>query len=183
VRLEFPSLGLGAPIVVAAAAIYRGQDEHRRRYRFEIQRKIGITVAALINRRAAVRVRPAPGTRIPVRVRAFDTVTEVECELGDLSLTGASLSFEAGAAIEPVDGERVLLGFELPGAEGPIETEGLVRHRTLVGERLCYGVEFVPAEGGDLRGLAQQLSDWIMERQAELLQEMHAAAATRDDGR
>jgi len=156
-------------IRVLANILYRGEDEHRCRYRFEISIEDSIAITTLIEHRCAMRVQPADGQVIGVDIQG-DGLGRLTAALDSISVTGASI------VILPDDGLRmpdeVTLGFRLPDQADEIRIRAALRNRTQRDEDLRLGFEFLPDGAVDYLRRQHQIETYIMCRQVELLRDL-----------
>ena len=110
-------------------------------------------------RRRYVRVQPED--RIPVKIRKGDE--EIIGEIADISVGGIGVYVKEKRNLNP--GDVISVSFELPG--GLIETNGVIRHITPHENLLRVGIEYRL----DFKK-EEIVSDYVMERQFEILREL-----------
>ena len=156
-------------IRVLANILYRGEDEHRCRYRFEISIEDSIAITTLIEHRVSLRVQPAEGQVIGVELQA-DGMRPQSGALDDISKTGISvvLLVEVGAEIP----EEVQMAFRLPDQADEIRVRGILRNRAEGSGELRLGIEFKPSGAVEFTRHQRLIENYIMFRQIELLREL-----------
>ena len=159
-------------IRVLAHIQYRGEDEHRCRYRFEISIEDSIAITTLIEHREALRVTPVEGQIIQVELRPDDG-RPVSSALDSISKTGLSV------VLLPEEGddlpEHVGLSFRLPDQADEITLRGVRRNRFERGGELRLGFEFQPTSAVEFTRHQRLIENYIMFRQVELLRDLRAS--------
>ncbi len=120
------------------------------------------------NRRASMRVLPAEGAQVGVRIsyqhhrlRGF---------AHDVSRTGVGVRMTLVQAAIFKTGEEIRLQVELPEAKGPLEGAARVRHGYRLKEDVVLGMEFDLTKGGTLEAQRKQLYAYIEQREREILE-------------
>lgn len=128
------------------------------------------SLARMFNRRSAFRVRPDPHELIRVTLQgpALARLPLADAVLVDLSTGGLStdvpVGFEAGMA----DHDEVECLFLPPGTQMPVSVPSRVRHRTLRGDRVRYGVMFADPDAPAFQRTFDAILAYVLRRQREM---------------
>jgi hypothetical protein len=178
VLLFFSGSPLGGSIATSGRVVYRGEDEHRSRYRFQIDREQGTALSTLFNRRGAYRVCPRPDSPVAVMLEVPGGSRLVEATLNDLSRTGLSVLIRDEDEGALFTAQRLRMRFSLERGDEGFVLWGIVRYRRLEGAAIRYGFEFDSREAAHFDRIQQRLNDFVMKRQRELLRSMKSAQET-----
>lgn len=122
--------------------------EDGRVYGFEFVDSLGLLsclpreLARLFNKRHALRVEPDPVNPIEVKVEGTNPAFEIKAYLRDFSTEGLSFRAPALAEFAMSTTKVVKVTFRLPGSRDALTFWSRIRHRSLVGDNICYGTFF-----------------------------------------
>jgi len=120
------------------------------------------------NRRASMRVLPAEGTQVGVRI--VYQHHRLRGLAHDVSRTGVGVRMTLVQAAIFKTGEEVRMHVELPGAKSALEGVARVRHGYRLGEDVVLGMEFDFEQGGSLGAQRKQLYAYVEQREREILE-------------
>lgn len=123
----------------------------------------------LFNLRSSRRFELNPAEPIPIRIRGIWLYFDLQGVLRDLSRGGLGFCASPDAEEYLSRTDHVQLSFALPGRERPFEIEGFLRHRSMAGEHVRYGICFDPeAPPPQFRQYAA-IERWIEDRRKKAL--------------
>jgi hypothetical protein len=163
---EFHHGTLNAPLEAHGRVVQRLEGEGSCSYQIRFGDPVGAALTTLANRRSAVRVRPH--VEMPVHVKLTWPGNEVRTSAEDISGTGVAVLVNMVDEARMFRVHRFDLAIEPPAGSKPIKLSADVRHRSLVGSSIRYGIEF-ESGGGDFEKEQRLVVDYVMQRQAELL--------------
>ena len=100
------------------------------------------TLAPLLNRRGALRIKPAPNRPVRVRLRAFAGALELDLEAHDLSAAGVALLVSPTLEARLAAARKVELVIRLPDDPNAHRLPGFILRRRLIGAHVQYGIHF-----------------------------------------
>lgn len=163
--LELAGGELAEPVELAGRVVYRSDEDHSCRYRFQIPAGHA-RLPADAGRRGSFRARPPKDEVIAVTVTGAGLADPVTSALEDLSVNGASLLVTGPGEARLHALRDVDLAFTLPGIEKPFELAATVRYRILKETVVKYGVELADDTPDEVR---HAVAAWIHERQLDQL--------------
>lgn len=162
-------------IKVLANIQYRGEDEHRCRYRFEISIEDSIAITTLIEHREALRVAPPEGEVIQVQLQC-EGARPVGSALDSISKTGISVVLMVQDSVGLA--ERVELSFRLPDQADELRMWAIQRNRIERNGELRMGLEFEASSAVAFMRQQRLIENYIMHRQVELLRDLRSGRLT-----
>jgi PilZ domain-containing protein len=175
----------GAPFTAAADAAglitSRIDGEAEDRYHLRFGEAAYPVLGVLFESRRAPRIPLSADDPVMVAVRSLGSgARPVACRLADISNGGVGIAVPLLQEGQLAGVERLRIGLILPGEPQPIVLDGAVRHRTLKGSEVHYGIEFDPSERED-DARYTRLTTWVEARVAQMRAEgklpgMNAAA-------
>lgn len=164
--VSFRSREVFDPFAARSRVIFRQDDSHRSRYKFEVSERDGQTLNALFKRRASARMRSDEEVVVEVREAGMKIAPYLECRLRDISKSGMSLRVASQVETQLCSMDRLELRFHLPGDDALFDLMAGVRYRQLLDECVHYGLEFERTPGD----AAGRIEAYIQRRQREIIQ-------------
>ena len=163
------------PVALRATVRSRNRVGKHWRYgfEFELDNMRGMRFAeefyGLFNRRDAFRVEPLAEEPIPVTIANLDgSLPPIAiAQLCNVSATGLGIRFSSNA--DPTLADDAILHTMLRPPTSPcsLKLAGRIRHRTLRGDTVCYGLQFDPKHSEQFERDHENLVDYIIHRQLE----------------
>ncbi len=145
-RLILRDESLEAPVEAAALVVGRFDGRGGDRYHLRFGQAAYPLIGFLFESRQAPRVRPPEGSTVPVVLRSLEAAAAaVECVLENLSVGGAAVAVPLLHETELAGSRRLRVAILLPGGDAPLVLDCEVRHRSLQGTAVRYGLQFTPA--------------------------------------
>jgi len=174
VPLDFATPGLKKPVRLSAMVVGRTEVASGRRYSFQFKLKEGQDASdlfRLFNRRASYRAlahKPIVVNILPIDEAARKEATPIAADLHDLSASGISIIVTPEQDMK-VAADSVLLSFELPTSESPLQMQALIRYRVLMHSKAVrYGCSFNPNSPGYV-SMESRVVKYLMKHQQDLL--------------
>lgn len=123
----------------------------------------------VLNHRQDFRVFPDSRCALEVRVQGLPAGPIHRATLRDVSASGIGLWLMPGVEASLYGFDRLGLDFYLPGDPAPFELEGFVRHRTLTGCAISYGVALDAAARADFDQQRRRLVAYCRRREREVI--------------
>lgn len=135
-------------------------------YGFQVDRMARESLMRAIHLHRARRIEFEASSPLMLRVATAPGGEVFEGRLENLSVggLGALLSIEADSALK--SGYELEVSFELPDGGGMLELLGRTRWRSSVGERVHYGIQFVPALAAESRAQLQRIERFVASRES-----------------
>lgn len=162
---------------VGARVVARADNVTSRRYSVRVEPPETMALIGVKNERGAVRVPPSSDQPIMVELRLADESAMVESWVIDLSRTGMGVLIKTADEDELAHVSELELRFSLPDDRDPVVLVGLIRHRSLCGAAIRYGIQFDKAKSGRYEHDEQRMNRYVMRRQMELLRRSRTRAA------
>jgi c-di-GMP-binding flagellar brake protein YcgR len=142
-------------------------------FRFQLKNMVNMRFAeefyGLFNRRNAFRVKPLPAEPIPVTIASLEASAPpiVTSQLNDVSATGLSVLLSSSTNPSLTDVGALSMTLRPPTSTRSLKLAGRIRHRTLHGSNVCYGLQFDAEYTGQFEQDHEDLVDYIIHRQLE----------------
>jgi hypothetical protein len=180
VQLSLSTDRLSSSLKLTAMTAYRGEDEYRCRYRFDISSDVHIALSTLIDGRGNCRVTPGSEVRIEVLFKDDEKDDEIFASLEDASKTGLSLAATlCGDAPFPI-GHKVSMRFSLLGDREPLNLSGVIRHHKKHDMGILFGIEFDHRAAARFPNDLDRFTGFVMRRQVDLLKQFGVSSECID---
>ena len=166
-RLSLTGEGLKTLIRVEGSVVFRRDEDEGRSYHFSLDAETGGRVGLLVNRRAAIRVKPTAAKPVVAMVNVALDEPPVEVVLRDLSTTGVSLVIRRQLEARLFSLSKVRITLQLPDEKNPIAMIGCIRNRRLLDASLVYGIEFEKEDSTDFLMRQDQILRFVLNRYSE----------------
>jgi len=169
VYLRVSSPQMKEPLVVPCLVHHREQATGGQLYGLKFADWMGLlsrlppSLAALFNRRRACRFEPDPTQPIPLMVGGTTLPFEIQATLRDLSMDGLSFRAAPLAEVALAKTDEIAVSFVLPTNSRLLTFVGRIRHRSLVGGGIAYGVLFDPERTPLFQESEEELTGFIQE--------------------
>ena len=171
VRLACVGGQLRSPLLLQTRVVFHSEDEQRCLYRFRASSELEDALVALFSRRKTFRIGPDPSFPVKIGLRVAGCDREIQATMKDLSRGGVGALISRDDE-EPLLGHsRVGIEIRLAGVHPPLRYEGETKFRQLTGAAVHYGLQFVGAGPGAAEDQGRKLSDYLMQRRREILDE------------
>ena len=166
---------LASSLKTPALVVYKGEDEYRCRYRFEISGEARLALTVLIDGRSVYRA--PPDTHHPVVVTLWNDgqAGQIEGILNDSSKTGLSVFVKAEDSQRLKEDARIGMRMQLPGDTTPIQLWGAVRHEQTSGWATRIGIEFEHVGAAEFSEDQERFINYVMNRQIEMLRQFRSS--------
>jgi hypothetical protein len=130
-------------------------------YGFQVNRLTKESLLGAIHRHRARRVEFPAAERVNVSVALSTGGPVLEGQLENLSAGGLGILLSHAADGELKAAYELVLRFEVPGCEGPLELLGRTRWRSSVEGQVHYGIQFVQGLGAAEQSQLQQIERFV----------------------
>ena len=124
----------------------------------------------LFNERQSFRV--APSAKVPVAVQLKSATFQATGRMRDISADGMGVALDGDSDKSLSDVLEVSVEFLLPGQQRPVALQAWIRKRVSLDDQdvTCYGLAWDPTGSSDFAVQRDQVTDYVMARQREMLQ-------------
>jgi hypothetical protein len=171
VKIALSTDRLASSLNTPALVVYKGEDEYRCRYRFEISSEARVALTVLIDGRSVYRAPPDPLHPVPVLLWNEGQETSIEGILNDSSRTGLSVFVRAEDGPRLSEGARIGMRVQLPGDQKPIQLWGSLRHQQVAGWATRVGIEFEQLGPAEFSDDQERFVGYVMNRQVQILRQ------------
>lgn len=183
-RMAFDAPGIRETMFAAAEVRFRRDDDHdeARIYGFRIEADRGVRdglsrfLAAALNRRRSYRAAPPAEHAVSATLDAEveqGRRRRVAARVADISATGCSLELSLAADQAMTDVAQVGVFLPLTMSEDPVFMAARIRHRTLDGQTVRYGLAFDATATPAFRGQQDRIVREVMRWQRKTLTDVH----------
>lgn len=128
-------------IQITGTVVFQTETKSAIRYEFKLDEAGTRHLNDLVERREAVRVRPAHDEPVHVTVRSEEGSSRVEAVIRDMSEKGISILVDPSKESLLYSAWKVRLSLRLPGEDRSTDLVGIVRYRRLADAQIQYGIE------------------------------------------
>ena len=171
--MNFISLGPGKQVSATAVVVgVRGSESEGRLYGVQFAdvphlfKQLDSYLIRFFNRRKALRVLPALGTKLPLRATVAHE--EVKIAINDVSWMGMGFLLDPSEAEKFLEADEFDASFSVSKADPPIETTVRLVHKTLTGAKVLFGGYFVNPDLKAGERQRQQLEEYTKKREADM---------------
>jgi hypothetical protein len=171
VKIALSTDRLASSLKTPALVVYKGEDEYRCRYRFEISGEARMALTVLIDGRSVYRAPPDSNAPVAVTLWNEGHQNTVEGILNDSSKTGMSVFVKAEEAQRLLPNARLGVRLLLPREKTPIQLWGVVRHVHTSGWATRLGIEFEQRGPAEYSEDQERFIAYVLGRQVEMLRQ------------
>ena len=164
------------PAVVSATIVDRIDAPEFRQYGFkfhapeELRALFPDELQQFLNQRKMQRIGPDPAKPIQLWLKSIHG-HQVEVELIDISSSGIGVQIPREKDLEFCQLQEIETCLCFSESQDRIELNCAISRRSLIGEQIHYGLEFNFDDSDDGASQEQQITDYIVQRQSELMPE------------
>jgi len=134
-------------------------------YGFEVDRATKESLLGAIHRNRAHRVDFSHDDPVSITVESCPAGHQFTGTLQNLSMGGVGVTLSAEADAHLKSSYELLLGFELPGGDRPLSLVGRTRSRSMVGDEVRYGIQFLQERLADPLRQLEQVKSFVDARE------------------
>ena len=162
VKIALSTDRMASSLKTPALVVFKGEDEYRCRYRFEISHEARTALTVLIDGRSVYRAPPDMNRPIVVTLWNDGEASQIEGILNDSSKTGMSVFIRAEDGRRLKDAGRIGIRLQLPNETAPIQMWGHVRHEQTSGWATRVGIEFEHQAAADYSEDQERFFNYVM---------------------